>query len=147
MALVAALTFWNYVGGPTHLDYVPWEWKGILSLGVAVCAVKITAAGSRAIALRWLAFVTVLVIACGLLSYYAHINEPQDQGDEEDQVVPTCMANCPLNSRAAGAQVVPAACHRSGAKRLAVDRLAVAGKSQVRHVQSRRRCPRPPKFE
>src|SRR5271154_930541 len=89
MALVAALTFWNYVGGPTHLDYVPWEWKGILSLGVAVCAVKITAAGSRAIALRWLAIATVLVIACGLLSYYAHSKEPQDQGNDEDQVVPT----------------------------------------------------------
>ncbi len=29
--------------------------------------------------------------ACGLLSYYEHINEPQDQSDETDQVVPTSL--------------------------------------------------------
>jgi hypothetical protein len=91
IALVAALLFWNYVGGPTHLDYVPWYWKGILSLGVATSAVRLTAAESRGAALKWLAIVSFLVIACGLLSYYAHITEPQDQEDQGDTVVPTSL--------------------------------------------------------
>jgi hypothetical protein len=90
IALVAALMFWNYVGGPTHLDYVPWFWKGLLSLGVATSVVRISAAPSVRQAKKWVGLLVLLVIGCGLLSYCAHITEPQDQGDEEDQgVVPT----------------------------------------------------------
>ena len=89
MALVAALSFWNYVGGPPHLDSVPWYWKGMLSLGVAACVVRLTNAATRLAALKWLAILIFLSAACGFLSYYAHMTEPQDQGDEGDQVVPT----------------------------------------------------------
>lgn len=89
MALAAALAFWNYVGGPTHLDYVPWYWKGLLSLGVALCVVRVTVAATRLAAVKWLVILTLLAVGCGLLSYYAHINEPQDEGDGGDQVVPT----------------------------------------------------------
>jgi hypothetical protein len=88
-ALIAALEFWNYVGGPAHLDYVPWYWKGIMSIAVAVCAVKLTVSDSRPAMVKWLIALALLVAGCGLLSYYAHLNEPQDQGDEQDQVVPT----------------------------------------------------------
>jgi hypothetical protein len=92
IALVAALLFWNYVGGPTHLDYVPWFWKGFLSLGVATSVVRISAAPDLRYARRWIGLLILLVIGCGLLSYYAHLTEPQDQGDEEDQgVVPTSV--------------------------------------------------------
>jgi hypothetical protein len=92
IALVAALLFWNYVGGPTHLDYVPWFWKGLLSLGVATAVVRITAAGGMRSAGKWIGLLILLVIACGLLSYWAHLTEPQDQGDDEDQgVVPTAV--------------------------------------------------------
>jgi len=91
MALIAALVFWNYVGGPTHLDYVPWQWKGLLSMGIAACVVRITIAGSRRMAGRWIVLLCGLMVACGLLSYYAHINEPQDQSDDEAQTVPTSL--------------------------------------------------------
>ena len=90
MALVAALLFWNYVGGATHLEYVPWFWKGLLSLGVAGAVVRITAASSLRAAAKWIGLLVLLVVGCGLLSYSAHITEPQDEGDEGDQgVVPT----------------------------------------------------------
>ena len=91
IALLAALLFWNYVGGPAHLDYVPWQWKGLLSLGVAASAVKITSASKSRAAVRWIVLLCVLMAACGLLSYYAHITEPQDESDEVDQTVPTSL--------------------------------------------------------
>jgi hypothetical protein len=91
IALIAALFFWNYVGGATHLDYIPWFWKGLLSLGVATCAVRITAAKTRLQAAKWMILLAFVVAACGLLSYYAHINEPQDEDDSGDQVVPTSL--------------------------------------------------------
>jgi hypothetical protein len=87
LALVAALLFWNYVGGPTHLDYVPWAYKGVLSLGIAGSVVRITISANW----RWIALLCILMVGCGLLSYYAHLNEPQDTDDESDQVVPTSL--------------------------------------------------------
>ena len=91
IALVAALQFWSYVGGQTHLDYIPWLWKGILSLCVAALAVKITATPSFRQAWRWTLLLLLLVTAGGFLSYYAHLNEPQDENDNQDRMVPTSL--------------------------------------------------------
>jgi hypothetical protein len=91
VALIAALVFWNYVGGPTHLDYVPWPWKGLISLGTATCLVRLTASNTRGKAVRWVLLLCLLTMAGGLLSYYAHLNEPQDETDESDQTVPTSL--------------------------------------------------------
>jgi hypothetical protein len=109
IAIVASLQFWNYVGGPTHLDYVPWFWKGLLSLAIATAAVRITAASGLRQAAKWIVLLVLFVVACGLLSYYAHITEPQDQGDEEDQTVPTtAVYRLPI---------ALAPCHRSAVRR------------------------------
>jgi peptidoglycan/LPS O-acetylase OafA/YrhL len=91
IALIAALLVWNYVGGPTHLDYVPWQWKGLLPLGIAASVVRISIAGNLRKAGKWIVLLCILVVACGLLSYYAHINEPQDEGDDIQQTVPTSL--------------------------------------------------------
>jgi hypothetical protein len=91
IALIAGLEFWRYVGGPTHLDDVPWFWKAILSLAIASTVVKITSSETLRKALTWVAVLAVLLIGCGLLSYYAHINEPQDESDDQQQNVPTLL--------------------------------------------------------
>jgi hypothetical protein len=92
LALVAVLIVWNYVGGPTHLDYVPWFWKGAMALAIATTILKVTASPS----IKWFGMLTVLLIGCGLLSYYAHITEPQDQSDETEQVIPTDLHPSPI---------------------------------------------------
>jgi hypothetical protein len=89
VAWIAALLVWNYVGGPTHLEAVPWFWKGLLSGAIATAAVRITAAGTLRQAWKWIGLLVLFAVACGLLSYYAHINEPQDEGDDTEQTVPT----------------------------------------------------------
>jgi hypothetical protein len=91
LALVAALLFWNYVGGPTHLDYVPWAYKGLLPLGIAGSVVRITMSANRIQAGKWIVLLCILMVGCGLLSYYAHLNEPQDTDDDSGQVVPTAL--------------------------------------------------------
>jgi hypothetical protein len=91
IALVAGLQFWSYVGGQTHLDYIPWFWKFALSLGVAAAAVKITIAPTLRQAWKWILLLALLLTAGGLLSYYAHLNEPQDEDDTQDQDLPTSL--------------------------------------------------------
>ena len=91
IALVAALLFWNYAGGPTHLDYVPWPWKSLIPLAIAYGVVRLTAATSRLQAVRWILLLFGLMVAAGLLSYYAHLNEPQDEPDDASQTVPTSL--------------------------------------------------------
>lgn len=90
VALVAALIFWNYVGGPTHLDYVPWMSKGFCSLGIAACVVRVSMAAGFRQAWKWILLLCLLVAGCGILSYIAHLDEPQDTGNE-DRVVPTSL--------------------------------------------------------
>ena len=91
IALVAALLFWNYVGGPTHLDYVPWPWKALIPLAMAASVVRLTASTTRLQSVRWILLLFGLMVAGGLLSYYAHLNEPQDEPDDESQTVPTSL--------------------------------------------------------
>ena len=90
VALIATLQFWEKIGGPTHLELIPWWWKAAISLSISAAAVKLTFAPTRPQALRWLTLIAALAIAAGALTYYAHLNEPQDEGDDQqDQVVPT----------------------------------------------------------
>lgn len=94
-ALIATLQFWSQVGGQVHLDLIPWWWKAAISLAIAACAVKLATAATRPQALGWLALIVVLMIAAGALTYYAHLNEPQDEEDQQDEVVPTLLQRQP----------------------------------------------------
>jgi peptidoglycan/LPS O-acetylase OafA/YrhL len=89
IALIAVFVLWSQVGGQSHLDYMAWQWKLLLGGGAAFAAVKATAAsveGERAWSgktLRWLGILFMLLVACGLASYYVHLyNEPDD--DQQD---------------------------------------------------------------
>ena len=79
LALIAVFVLWSQVGGQSHLDYMAWQWKLALGGGAAFAAVKATAAsvaGEHAWngkTLRWLGILLVLLVACGLASYYVHL--------------------------------------------------------------------------
>jgi hypothetical protein len=90
IALLAVFELWSQVGGQSHLDLMPWYIKLVLGVGSAFATVKAAAAamaGEKAWnrrTLRWLAILVVLLVCCGLASYYVHLYLEPDE-DEEDQ--------------------------------------------------------------
>ena len=93
IAIMAIFLIWGQVGGQTHLDAMPWYFKLGLGAGAAYAIVKATAAAvARESAwnggtLRWCGILVALLIACGMMSYYAHLYwEPDDQQqDTQDE--------------------------------------------------------------
>jgi hypothetical protein len=89
IALLATFELWSQVGGQSHLDLMPWYLKLILGAGAAFSVVKAAAAavaGDRAWnrqTLRWAGILLVLLIGCGLASYYAHLYLEQDEEEEQ----------------------------------------------------------------
>ncbi len=102
IALIATLDFWREVGGGTHLDLMPWLWKFVLSAGLAVAIVKLTAASveprSRGV-MVWGLVVALFLLAGGLVTYYYHLNEPIDE-DEEGIALTAAMVDYRPNRRA-----------------------------------------------
>lgn len=97
VALMAAVTLWAQVGGQSHLDLVYWAWKLGIGVGVAAIAVGITVAlvnsngrVTRGVVLQGL-MLLVLMTAAGLLSYQAHLNEPDDDDDDDASAVQTVL--------------------------------------------------------
>ena len=90
LALIAVFLLWSEVGGQSHLDLMPWYLKLGLGGGAAFAVVKATAAAVsgqgawNARTLRWLGILLVLLIGCGLSSYYVHLYGEEDE-DEQDQ--------------------------------------------------------------
>lgn len=87
IAIQAVFTFWSQVGGQYHLDLMYWPWK----FGLAVTAAwLITAMTANLIQNEgeirgrfWLLatmFFATLAIA-GAVTYYFHVNEPDDESD------------------------------------------------------------------
>src|SRR6266508_2971198 len=89
VAIIAVFSVWSQVGGQGHLDLMPWYWKLSLGAGCAIAIVKVTAAASErdrpwhSRTLKWMAILLVLVLGCGLITYYYHLYEPQDEEDEQ----------------------------------------------------------------
>jgi hypothetical protein len=79
IAMIAVYVLWSQVGGQSHLDLMPWYFKLGLGAGAALAAVKATEAAvseertwnSRT--LKWFGITLLLLVGCGLASYYAHI--------------------------------------------------------------------------
>jgi hypothetical protein len=90
LALIAVFLLWSEVGGQSHLDLMPWYLKLGLGGGSAFAVVKATAAsvdGQPAWnprTLRWLGILLVLLLGCGLSSYYVHLYGEQEE-DQQDQ--------------------------------------------------------------
>ena len=89
IALIAVFVLWSQVGGQSHLDLRPWHFKLALGVGAALASVKATEAavgGDHAWngrSLKWFGLTLALLLACGLASYYCHLN--YEEGDEGDQ--------------------------------------------------------------
>jgi hypothetical protein len=86
IALIAVYTVWREIGGSGHLDYMPWYWKALIGFPAAYVTVRITksiVAGDTWRMTMWILALTALGATAGILTYYTHLNEPQDE-DEED---------------------------------------------------------------
>ena len=90
IALIAVFVLWSQVGGQGHVDLVPWAVKLGLGGGAAFAIVRATAAavaGQRAWnggTLKWIGILIALLIGCGLVTYYVHVYEEQQDEDQQD---------------------------------------------------------------
>jgi hypothetical protein len=87
IALIAVFVLWSEVGGQSHLDLMPWYVKLGLGAGAAFAVVKATAAAvsqENGRTLKWFGILLVLLIGCGLASYYCHLYLEQDDDDQQD---------------------------------------------------------------
>jgi hypothetical protein len=88
IAWMAIFVVWSEVGGQSHLDLLPWHIKLALGSGAAFCAVKSTAAAVGGEApwnsktLKWFGLMLLLMLGCGIASYYAHVYLEEDESDQ-----------------------------------------------------------------
>ena len=94
IALIAIYVAWSQVGGQGHVDLLPWWVKLGLGMAMAFAVVRASAAavaGEKPFngqTLKWLGLTLALGIACGLVTYYAHIYlEESDTPDSTDSAI------------------------------------------------------------
>jgi hypothetical protein len=116
IALVAVYTVWSQVGGQGHLDYMAWFWKAGIGFAAAYGTVRLTMTMAsngpdrRRRMIGWVLVLATLTVCAGLVTYYYHFNEPQD---ENDQVTATATPTARLDS--------------GGSRNLAADRGFIRG--------------------
>ncbi len=92
IALIAIISLWSEVGGEGHLDLMPWYIKLGCILGLAWCCVRFSASmveqqrvwTGRAIG--WFVGILLFCLLMGGITYYYHLHEDQDDGDEDPAV-------------------------------------------------------------
>jgi len=88
ITLMSTFEVWAQVGGQSHLDLIPWHWKLLLACALSLATVKATAAAVRRDkfwnrpTFAWLVIGLALIVTMGVLTYYEHLHEPADEGDE-----------------------------------------------------------------
>jgi len=89
IAVIAIISGWSEIGGEGHLDLMPWYIKLGCILGLAWCCVRFTAGlveqqkvWTRR-TLGWFAGILLFCIAMGGITYYYHLHEEPDNGDED----------------------------------------------------------------
>ena len=94
IALIAIISLWSEIGGEGHLDLMPWYIKLGCIVGLAWCCMRFTAAlveqqlveqqkiWTRR-TLGWFAGILLFCIAMGGITYYYHLHEEPDDGDED----------------------------------------------------------------
>lgn len=91
IAVQAVFTIWSEAGGQYDLDLMFWPWKLGIGLAASALIVAITANLARnegKVTRRALLFATVLIataLLAGMVTYYYHLNEPQDDDQDQDQ--------------------------------------------------------------
>jgi hypothetical protein len=93
IALIAVYTVWSTVGEQVHLDYMAWYWKAGIGFPAAFAVVRLTIAFGADDFHRlrrmvgWILLLVLLAVCAGLVTYYYHLNEPQDQNDPESGTI------------------------------------------------------------
>ena len=91
IALQVVFTCWSQIGGQYHLDLMFWPWKMGVSIVAALLTTAITANLIRtdgAIGRKTWLYGTLLlatIAVAGIVTYYYHVNEPQDDDTQDDQ--------------------------------------------------------------
>jgi hypothetical protein len=89
VAWIAIFVAWSEVGGQSHLDLLPWYLKLALGSGTAFCAVRATAAAVghdapwNSKTLKWFGLMLLLMLGCGVASFYAHVYLEEDDTDQQ----------------------------------------------------------------
>lgn len=97
IALLAVFELWSQVGGQSHLDLMPWYLKLVLGTGAAFACVKAAAAAVshknawNGATLRWCGILLILLVCCGLASYYVHVYGEDDQDDDDQNTVNSAL--------------------------------------------------------
>jgi hypothetical protein len=90
IAWIAIFFVWSEVGGQSHLDLLPWHIKLALGSAAAFFAVKATASAVASDApwngrtLKWFGLMLLMMLGCGIASYYAHVYLEEDEGDQPE---------------------------------------------------------------
>jgi membrane protease YdiL (CAAX protease family) len=99
VALLAVFEAWSEIGGQNHLDLMPWYLKLVLGGGAAFATVKATASAVSqerpwsGRTLRWAGILLVLLVGCGLASYYFHLYGEQNE-DQQDESLTSSVLRC-----------------------------------------------------
>jgi hypothetical protein len=106
IALIAVFFVWEEVGGPYHLDLMPWWLKLGLGTGVAYAAVRATASSVAGdspwnkTTLRWCGAMLALLAGCVVANYYCNVaGDEIDQQDQSGTSIATAFRLSPLSSR------------------------------------------------
>lgn len=90
IASIAVFFVWEEVGGPYHLELMPWWMKLALGTGMAFSMVRATAAAVsheeawNKSTVKWCAAVLLLAAGCAIANYYCNLyGEEEDQQDEQ----------------------------------------------------------------
>ena len=104
LALLAVFLLWSEVGGQSHLDLMPWYLKLGLGGGAAFATVKATMAAVsherpwNGQTLRWAGILLILLVGCGLASYYVHVYGEEDDDQQDESLTSSLVAPASLLS-------------------------------------------------
>jgi len=105
VALFAVFYVWSEVGGQSHLDLMPWYLKLGLGGATAFAIVRATMGTVsheriwNSQTLRWIGILLVLLVGCGLASYYVHVYSEEDEEQENESLTSSLAVTvCPADA-------------------------------------------------
>jgi hypothetical protein len=110
IALITVFVVWDEVGGPYHLDLMPWWLKLGLGAGVAYTVVRASAAAVAgaspwsASTVKWCVGMLALLAGCAIANYYCDLYG--NEQDEQDNTS-TSRAAAPIVRTSLPAMVSP----------------------------------------